>query len=77
VAARLPGGREASKQTGRPITYTDLLVKLVAAGRVANPALKCCVKDGRIVRNADINIGLAVAIDAGLVGPHHPPQPTR
>ncbi len=57
------------KQTGAHVTYTDLLVKLVAAAISQHPSVNASWKDGAIVRNADINIGLAVAIDAGLVVP--------
>ncbi|MBI1846995.1 MAG: 2-oxo acid dehydrogenase subunit E2 [Candidatus Rokubacteria bacterium] len=60
---------QARKQTGAHVTYTDLLVRLVAATLVRHPAVNASWKDGTIVRNADINIGLAVAIDAGLVVP--------
>jgi len=60
---------KARKQTGAHVTYTDLLVKLVAAAISQHPAVNASWKDGVIVRNADINIGLAVAIDDGLVVP--------
>src|SRR3989441_478734 len=60
---------KARQQTGAHITYTDLLVKLVAAAISQHPAVNASWKDGAIVRNADINIGLAVAIDDGLVVP--------
>jgi len=59
----------ARKQTGAHITYTDLLVKLVAAALARHPDVNASWKDGAITRNPDINIGLAVAIDAGLVVP--------
>jgi pyruvate dehydrogenase E2 component (dihydrolipoamide acetyltransferase) len=59
----------ARKQTGARITYTDLLVKLVAAALQRHPRANAAWKDGAIVQNADINIGLAVAIDDGLVVP--------
>jgi len=68
--SRLISWRErASKQTGARITYTDLLVKLVAAALSLHPGVNASWKDGAIVRNAHINIGLAVAIDDGLVVP--------
>ncbi len=68
--SRLVSWREqASKQTGARITYTDLLVKLVAATLSRHPGVNASWKDGAITRNADINIGLAVAIDDGLVVP--------
>src|SRR5262245_5841613 len=59
----------ARKQTGARITYTDLLVKLVAAALAQHPRANASWKDGAIVQNAEINIGLAVAIEDGLVVP--------
>ena len=68
--SRLVAWRErASKQAGVRITYTDLLVRLVAAALVQHPRVNVSWKDGAIVQNAEINIGLAVAIDDGLVVP--------
>src|SRR5262249_57457407 len=68
--SRLVTWRErASKQTGARITYTDLLVRLTAAALSEQRGVNASGKDGAIVRNADINIGLAVAIDEGLVVP--------
>jgi len=69
VSRLVPWRERASKQTGARITYTDLLVKLVAAALSQHPGVNAAWKDGAIVRNADINIGLAVAIDDGLVVP--------
>jgi len=68
--SRLVSWRErAGKRTGARITYTDLLIKLVAAALAEHPGVNASWQDGAIVRNADINIGLAVAIDDGLVVP--------
>ena len=68
--SRLVSWREqASKQTGARITYTDLLVKLVAVALSRHPGVNASWKDGAIVRSADINIGLAVAIEDGLIVP--------
>ena len=61
--------QQARKQTGAHVTYTDLLVRLVAAAIARNPAVNGSWRDGTVVRNADINIGLAVALDDGLVVP--------
>src|SRR2546426_2347139 len=70
TVSRLVSWRDrARQQTRARITYTDLLVKLVAAALSRHPGVNASWKDGAIVRNADINIGLAVAIDAGLVVP--------
>jgi pyruvate dehydrogenase E2 component (dihydrolipoamide acetyltransferase) len=59
----------ARKQTGARVTYTDLLIKLVAAALSRHPRANASWRDGAIVQNAEINIGLAVAIDDGLVVP--------
>jgi pyruvate dehydrogenase E2 component (dihydrolipoamide acetyltransferase) len=69
-ASRLVSWRErASKLTGARITYTDLLVRLVAAALVQHPRVNVAWKDGAIVPNGEVNVGLAVAIDDGLVVP--------
>jgi pyruvate dehydrogenase E2 component (dihydrolipoamide acetyltransferase) len=68
--SRLVTWRErASRQTGVRITYTDLLVKLVAAALGQHPRVNVAWRDGAIVQHGEINIGLAVAIDDGLVVP--------
>ncbi|HTI54464.1 MAG TPA: 2-oxo acid dehydrogenase subunit E2 [Verrucomicrobiae bacterium] len=60
---------QARKQTGAHVTYTDLVVKLVAATLARHPRVAVSWKDGRLERHADVNIGLAVALDEGLVVP--------
>ncbi len=68
--SRLVAWREqAGKQTGARITYTDLLVRLVAATLARYPAANVSWKDGTLVRHPEINIGLAVALEDGLVVP--------
>jgi pyruvate dehydrogenase E2 component (dihydrolipoyllysine-residue acetyltransferase) len=70
TVSRLVTWRERARQrTGARITYTDMLVRLVAAALSQHPGVNASWKDGAIVRNADIDIGLAVAIDDGLVVP--------
>ena len=59
----------ARRQTGVRITYTDLLVKLVAATLAQHPRVNVSWKDGALERHADINVGLAVALEDGLVVP--------
>src|SRR5437660_6843240 len=59
----------ARKQTGAHITYTDLLIKLVAAALSRYPRVNASWRDDAIAQHTDINIGLAVAIDDGLVVP--------
>ena len=57
------------KKAPKGVTYTDLLVKLAAAALVQHPRARVSWKDGAIVQHAEINIGLAVALDDGLVVP--------
>ena len=57
------------KQPGPRVSYTDLLVRLVAAAIARQPRVNVSWKDGTLVQHPDINIGLAVAVDAGLVVP--------
>jgi pyruvate dehydrogenase E2 component (dihydrolipoamide acetyltransferase) len=68
-ASRLISWRDRAKKQIPNLTYTDLLVKLVAAAIAQHPRVNVSWKDGTIVQHADINIGLAVAIDDGLVVP--------
>ena len=51
------------------VTYTDLLVKVVAAALRQHPRLNAAWQNDSIVLNPRVNIGLAVAIDDGLVVP--------
>ena len=68
--SRLVAWRDrATKTTGARVTYTDLLVRLVAATVARHPAVNASWKDGAIVRNAEVNIGLAVAVEDGLIVP--------
>jgi len=51
------------------ITYTDLLVKLVAAALRKHPRVNASWQNEQIVANSVINIGLAVAVEDGLLVP--------
>ncbi|MBV7332914.1 2-oxo acid dehydrogenase subunit E2 [Chloroflexi bacterium TSY] len=51
------------------VTITDLLVKLVAAALSNHPRLNASWLDESIVPNDEINIGLAVAVEDGLLVP--------
>jgi pyruvate dehydrogenase E2 component (dihydrolipoamide acetyltransferase) len=68
--SRLRAWREvANRGPGTRVTYTDLLVKLVATALARHPGLNASWRDGGIARRADINIGVAVAIEDGLIVP--------
>jgi pyruvate dehydrogenase E2 component (dihydrolipoamide acetyltransferase) len=51
------------------ITYTDLLVKLTAVALRQHPRLNGRWEDDRIMLNSEVNIGLAVAVEDGLLVP--------
>ncbi len=73
-ASRLVAWREKLQNTSaEKITYTDLLVRLTAAALRRYPRLNASWQNENIVLNSEINIGLAVAIDEGLLVPviHH------
>ncbi|SRR5581483_7068277 len=59
----------ARTQSGVRVTYTDLLIKLVAAAIARHPRVAASWKDGAIERHPDVNVGLAVALEDGLVVP--------
>ena len=60
---------EVERRTGDKLTFTDLLVKCVAVTLRDHPRLNAAWADGSIRINKDINIGIAVALDEGLVVP--------
>ena len=61
------------KRSAAKVTYTDLLVKIVAAALRMHPRLNTSWSAGKITLKPEIHIGLAVAIEDGLVVPviHH------
>ncbi|MBX5458347.1 MAG: 2-oxo acid dehydrogenase subunit E2 [Thermogemmatispora sp.] len=69
-AGRLLAWHQAMQRRCSPeVTYTDLLVRVVAAALRTHPQINASWQDGRLVRHEAINIGLAVATDEGLVVP--------
>jgi pyruvate dehydrogenase E2 component (dihydrolipoamide acetyltransferase) len=69
-ASRLVSWRTQVKEhTGKRITYTDLLVKLVAAALRQHPQANAAWNHGEILLNDEINIGLAIATEDGLFVP--------
>ncbi|MBC7811117.1 MAG: 2-oxo acid dehydrogenase subunit E2, partial [Burkholderiales bacterium] len=63
----------ARSRSAEKITYTDLLVKVTASALRQHPRLNASWNKDSITLNHDINIGLAVAVEDGLVVPviHH------
>jgi pyruvate dehydrogenase E2 component (dihydrolipoamide acetyltransferase) len=68
--SRLKTWRErASARSSARITYTDVLIRVVAAALVTHPRVNVAWKDGAIFQHGGIDIGLAVAVEDGLVVP--------
>jgi pyruvate dehydrogenase E2 component (dihydrolipoamide acetyltransferase) len=57
------------KRTGIKPTFTDLLVKLIGFTLCAHPRLNASWADGNIQWNQAINVGIATAVDDGLIVP--------
>ncbi|MCL4394557.1 MAG: 2-oxo acid dehydrogenase subunit E2 [Chloroflexi bacterium] len=69
VATRLISWRAHLKAATEGITYTDLLVRLVSAALQRNRAVNAMWQDEKVIQFRSINIGLAVALEDGLVVP--------
>ena len=73
-ASRLVAWREKiQNNSAEKLTYTDLLVRLTAAALKKHPRLNASWQNDNILLNSEINIGLAVAVEDGLLVPviHH------
>jgi pyruvate dehydrogenase E2 component (dihydrolipoamide acetyltransferase) len=74
-ASRLIAWREhVLKRSNEKVTYSDLLVKIVAAALHVHPRLNATWSEGKLTLQQEIHVGLAVAIEEGLVVPiiHQP-----
>jgi pyruvate dehydrogenase E2 component (dihydrolipoamide acetyltransferase) len=61
--------QRARERTGAHVTVTDLLVRSVANALRLHPALNGSWSEGSVATHASIAVGLAVALDDGLVVP--------
>jgi pyruvate dehydrogenase E2 component (dihydrolipoamide acetyltransferase) len=67
--ARQKLGPELEKARGIKITHSDLLVSLVARVLQKHPRLNASWSGSGVQANAEINIGLAMAVEEGVVAP--------
>jgi 2-oxoglutarate dehydrogenase E2 component (dihydrolipoamide succinyltransferase) len=65
--------REAFEQRGVRLTYTPFVLKAVVDGLKAFPVLNASLDGDSVVYHKDVNLGVAVALDWGLIVPviHH------
>jgi pyruvate dehydrogenase E2 component (dihydrolipoamide acetyltransferase) len=69
-AGRLASWREvAGRRLGRKVSVTDLLVRATAAALRNHPRANSAWADGSIRLNDEVNVGIAVAVEDGLVVP--------
>ncbi len=66
------------KQTGLKVTYTDLFVKLLGTALRNHPRLNAAWTGDGLQFNPEINVGLATAVEEGLIVPviHNADQAT-
>jgi pyruvate dehydrogenase E2 component (dihydrolipoamide acetyltransferase) len=63
---RLP---EIEAKTGARVTYTDVLVKVAAKALRVHPIMNSTLEEAGIKMIEDVNVGVAVASDRGLIVP--------
>ena len=54
---------------GYDVTYTDIMIKLCSEALKKYPLLNSSLDDGKIIVFEDVNIGVAVALEDGLIVP--------
>jgi pyruvate dehydrogenase E2 component (dihydrolipoamide acetyltransferase) len=69
-AGRLASWRAVARdRAGRDVSVTDLLVRAAAAALARHPQANAAWADGSIRLNDEVNVGIAVAVEDGLVVP--------
>lgn len=61
--------RQFEERDGVKLTYTPMIVKAVVESLKAFPILNASVEGDNVIYKQDINIGIAVALDWGLIVP--------
>lgn len=61
--------REQAKAAGRAVSPVDFLVRACAEALVVHPGVNSTFEEDAIVEHAVVNIGVAVALDDGLISP--------
>jgi len=69
VAARARVNQRSLASSGESVTVTDVLVSLVAGVMRRHPAVNASWVEGAVRRHGDVNVGIAIAVEDGLVAP--------
>jgi pyruvate dehydrogenase E2 component (dihydrolipoamide acetyltransferase) len=68
-AVRLKAALEKSESFDVPVTYTHMVLKATARALTRHPRLNASYRDGALEVHAEVNLGMAVAVDDGLIVP--------
>jgi pyruvate dehydrogenase E2 component (dihydrolipoamide acetyltransferase) len=60
---------QLEKRVAVKLTYTDLLIKIIAQALTQHPRLNACWVNEAVITNPAVNIGLVVAVSEGLLVP--------
>jgi 2-oxoglutarate dehydrogenase E2 component (dihydrolipoamide succinyltransferase) len=61
--------KEAMTRRGVPLTYLAFIAEAAVAGLERHPILNASIEDDEIVYHDDVNLGIAVALEEGLIVP--------
>lgn len=68
-AVRLKAALEKSEAFDVPVTYTHMVLKATARALTRHPRLNSSYRDGALEVHAEVNLGMAVSVDDGLIVP--------
>lgn len=68
-AVRLKAALERSEAFDVPVTYTHMVLKATARALTRHPRLNASYRDGALEVHAEVNLGMAVSVDDGLIVP--------
>ena len=69
VTMRQNLSEEIEKRHGVRLSYTDMIIKAVAQSLAEFPMLNATFEDGEIRLSEQVNVGVAVSVEAGLIVP--------
>ena len=69
VSARRAELKPVMARRGVPLTYLSFVAKATVSALAEHPVLNSSVDGDEIVHHDDVNLGIAVALDAGLIVP--------
>jgi pyruvate dehydrogenase E2 component (dihydrolipoyllysine-residue acetyltransferase) len=68
-AVRMKAALEKTDGFPVPVTYTHIVLKATAVALTRHPRLNASYRDGALEVHAEVNLGMAVSVDDGLIVP--------